>query len=46
MPYMEQDNLRNLWTPTANYSSATNANGRQYHVKSFYCPSRRGPGDR
>src|SRR5262245_11204440 len=44
MPYMEQDNLRNLWTPTANYSSATNANGRQFHVKSFYCPSRRGPG--
>ena len=44
MPYMEQDNLRNLWTPTANYSSATNANARQFHVKSFYCPSRRGPG--
>jgi prepilin-type N-terminal cleavage/methylation domain-containing protein len=45
MPYMEQDNLRNLWTPTANYSSATNAPGRQYHVKSFYCPSRRRPGE-
>ncbi|HVK08291.1 MAG TPA: DUF1559 domain-containing protein, partial [Gemmataceae bacterium] len=44
MPYMEQDNLRNLWTPTANYSSATNANARVFHVKSFYCPSRRGPG--
>ncbi len=44
MPYMEQDNLRNLWTPTANYSSATNATGRTFHVKSFYCPSRRGPG--
>src|SRR5262245_56076535 len=44
MPYMEQDNLRNLWTPTANYSSATNANARQFHVKTFYCPSRRGPG--
>jgi prepilin-type N-terminal cleavage/methylation domain-containing protein len=43
MPFMEQDNLRNLWTPTANYSSATNANGRQFHVKSFYCPSRRSP---
>src|SRR5262245_9169698 len=41
MPFMEQDNLRNLWTPTANYSSTTNAPGRQYHVKSFYCPSRR-----
>ena len=44
MPYMEQDNLRNLWTPTSNYSSATNAAGRVFHVKSFYCPSRRGPG--
>ena len=44
MPFMEQDNLRNLWVPTANYSSATNANARQFHVKSFYCPSRRGPG--
>jgi prepilin-type N-terminal cleavage/methylation domain-containing protein/prepilin-type processing-associated H-X9-DG protein len=45
MPFMEQDNLRNLWTPTANYSSAANANGRTFHVKSFYCPSRRGPGE-
>jgi len=45
MPFMEQDNLRNLWTPTAAYSSATNAPGRQFHVKSFYCPSRRGPGN-
>jgi prepilin-type N-terminal cleavage/methylation domain-containing protein/prepilin-type processing-associated H-X9-DG protein len=40
MPFMEQDNLRNLWTPTADYSSATNANARAFHVKSFYCPSR------
>src|SRR6187549_680122 len=40
MPYMEQDNLRNLWTPTANYSSATNANARAFHVKTYYCPSR------
>src|SRR5262245_25291937 len=39
MPYMEQDNLRNLWTPTSNYSSATNAAGRAYHVKTYYCPS-------
>ena len=44
MPYMEQDNLRNLWTPTANYSSATNANARVFHVKSYYCPSRRRAG--
>ena len=40
MPYMEQDNLRNLWTPTANYSSATNASARAFHVKTYYCPSR------
>jgi len=45
MPYMEQDNLRNLWTPTATYSSATNAAARVYQVKSYYCPSRRGPRD-
>ena len=44
MPYMEQDALRNLWIPTDTYSSATNATGRQFHVKSFYCPSRREPG--
>ena len=40
MPYMEQDNLNRLWTPTANYSSATNAGGRAFHVKTYYCPSR------
>jgi hypothetical protein len=45
MPYMEQDNLRNLWTPTSDYSSAVNAPGRAFHVKSFYCPGRRGPGE-
>jgi prepilin-type N-terminal cleavage/methylation domain-containing protein len=45
MPYMEQDNLRKLWTPTANYSSATNAAGRVFQVKTFYCPSRRSGSD-
>jgi prepilin-type N-terminal cleavage/methylation domain-containing protein len=45
MPYMEQDNLRNLWIPTDKYSSATNAAARVYQVKSYYCPSRRRPGD-
>ena len=44
MPFMEQDNLRNLWTPTANYSSATNTNARAFHVKTYYCPSRRRAG--
>lgn len=44
MPFMEQDNLRNLWTPTSNYSSAANTAGRLFQVKSYYCPSRRGPG--
>ncbi len=44
MPYMEQDNLRNLWTPTVPYSDAAHLNARQFPVKSFFCPSRRGPG--
>jgi prepilin-type N-terminal cleavage/methylation domain-containing protein len=45
MPFMEQDNLRNLWTPTADYAAAVNDKGRTTAVKSFFCPSRRGPGD-
>jgi prepilin-type N-terminal cleavage/methylation domain-containing protein len=43
MPYMEQGNISNLWTFTDLYSSTTNASGRQLQVKSYYCPSRRGP---
>src|SRR5262249_16943695 len=45
MPFLEQDALRNLWTPTANYSSTTNANARAFQVKTYYCPSRRSAAD-
>src|SRR5215210_3589454 len=30
MPYMEQDNLRNLWTPTADYAAAVNDTARVF----------------
>jgi prepilin-type N-terminal cleavage/methylation domain-containing protein len=43
MPYMEQGNIAQLWTFPALYSSTTNAAGRTLQVKSYYCPSRRGP---
>ena len=43
MPYMEQENIERLWTFNQLYSSATNAPGRLLQVKSYYCPSRRGP---
>src|SRR5437868_2620041 len=43
MPYMEQDNLRRLWTPTSDYAAAVNNGGRTTSVKSFFCPSRRSP---
>jgi prepilin-type N-terminal cleavage/methylation domain-containing protein/prepilin-type processing-associated H-X9-DG protein len=45
MPFMEQDNLRNLWVPTADYAAAANDAGRQTAVKSFFCPSRRSASD-
>jgi prepilin-type N-terminal cleavage/methylation domain-containing protein len=45
MPYMEQDNLRRLWTPTATYTDAVNAAGRTTSVKTFFCPSRRSAAD-
>lgn len=43
MPYMEQGNISQLWTFNQFYSSATNSAGRTLQVKSYYCPSRRGP---
>lgn len=43
LPYMEQANVSNLWTFTDLYSSTTNARGRATPIKSYYCPSRRGP---
>ncbi len=41
LPFMEQDNLRTLWTPTSDYAAAVNNGGRTFPVKSFFCPSRR-----
>lgn len=43
MPYMEQGTISDLWTFNEFYSSSVNAAGRQLQVKSYYCPSRRGP---
>jgi prepilin-type N-terminal cleavage/methylation domain-containing protein/prepilin-type processing-associated H-X9-DG protein len=43
MPFMEQENIARLWTFSEHYSTATNAPGRLLQVKSYYCPSRRGP---
>src|SRR5436305_2450818 len=45
MPYMEQDALRNLWIPTDGYGAASNAAGRNFSVKTYFCPSRRAPSD-
>jgi prepilin-type N-terminal cleavage/methylation domain-containing protein/prepilin-type processing-associated H-X9-DG protein len=45
MPFLEQDNLRRLWTPTSDYAAAVNAPGRATAVKTFFCPSRRSAGD-
>jgi prepilin-type N-terminal cleavage/methylation domain-containing protein/prepilin-type processing-associated H-X9-DG protein len=45
MPYMEQDALRNLWIPTDGYGAATNAAGRTFPVRSYFCPSRRSAAD-
>lgn len=44
MPFVEQDNLRTLFVPTDAYAAASNANGRQFPVKMFFCPARRAPG--
>ncbi|QEL13240.1 DUF1559 domain-containing protein [Limnoglobus roseus] len=41
MPFMEQDNLRRLWTPTSDYAATVNDAGRGTSVKTFFCPSRR-----
>jgi prepilin-type N-terminal cleavage/methylation domain-containing protein/prepilin-type processing-associated H-X9-DG protein len=45
MPFMEQDNLRTLWTPTDGYAAASNNAGRTLAVKSYFCPSRRSAAD-
>lgn len=43
MPYMEQGNISNTWDLTKRYSQQSVA-ARQTQVKSYFCPSRRGPG--
>ena len=43
LPYMEQNNLFNTWDLTKRYAQQSDA-ARQAQVKSFSCPSRRGPG--
>src|SRR5262249_54662112 len=40
--YMEQGNIQNTWDLTKKYAEQS-AVARQTQVKSYYCPSRRGP---
>jgi len=42
MPYMEQGTLQSQWDLTRKYSQQS-VTARQTQVKSYYCPSRRGP---
>jgi prepilin-type N-terminal cleavage/methylation domain-containing protein len=42
LPYLEQDNLRNLWTPGMTYFQQSDL-ARLTPVKTYYCPSRRSP---
>jgi prepilin-type N-terminal cleavage/methylation domain-containing protein len=41
LPYVEQENLRNIFVTTANYNNAANDAARVVGVKSYLCPSRR-----
>src|SRR5438034_4079344 len=43
MPYMEQGALQSTWDLTKRYAQQS-AVAQQTQVKSYYCPSRRGPG--
>src|SRR5437879_6112425 len=43
MPYMEQGNVYSNWDLTKRYSQQS-VIAQQTPVKSYYCPSRRGPG--
>jgi prepilin-type processing-associated H-X9-DG protein len=46
MPYMEQQSLYNLWDTKRGYAAtAQPVAARQGEVKSYFCPSRRGPGE-
>ena len=42
LPYLEQDNLRNLWDPTKDYFSQSNA-ARLTPINVMFCPTRRSP---
>jgi prepilin-type N-terminal cleavage/methylation domain-containing protein/prepilin-type processing-associated H-X9-DG protein len=42
MPFMEQGNISNAWDLTRRYSQQS-VTAQQTQVKSYYCPSRRGP---
>jgi prepilin-type N-terminal cleavage/methylation domain-containing protein len=44
MPFMEQGNVSTTWDLTRQYAQQT-AVAQQTQVKSYYCPSRRGPGE-
>jgi prepilin-type N-terminal cleavage/methylation domain-containing protein len=43
LPHLEQDNFYRLWNINLGYHQQTNQ-ARQTEVKTFFCPSRRGPG--
>ena len=43
LPYIEQDNVYRLWNLSLKYSVQTPA-AQQAQIKTFLCPSRRGPG--
>ena len=42
LPYIEQNNVYNLWNTQLKYASQSTA-AQQAQIKTFYCPSRRGP---
>jgi prepilin-type N-terminal cleavage/methylation domain-containing protein len=42
MPYIEQENIQELWDLNRTYAQQTVA-AQQAHVKSYYCPTRRQP---
>jgi len=44
MPYLEQENISRGWVFTTTYVNQTDAY-RRMQVKTYYCPSRRGPAD-
>ncbi len=39
LPYIEQENVRNIYSLTANWYAPTNQNARNVSVKTFLCPS-------